>query len=539
MIGRRSAASAGPGEGGGARTRRLRLWLRVIVLSLWACMAAWLLRYKAFPEYFSNTVVGYKGFISRDMMVADSWMKVLLNGAPIGYSHTTMDVDDADFAARFAIRNRLDIQLNLMGSTQSIYTDSAAFLNGFYDLQRFTLRLGAEGHRMSLTAERTGKTTFRVHTATAHSDERSTVEIPEDVILYSPMLEVAMKRLKPGQEIVVRTLDPASLTPSRVAIKALRRETIALGGTSYEATVLSSEQSGATVLTWLDKDGDALRQETPFGWTLERCTPEEAFAALKKGGKSPDALAGLAVKVDGRIEDPRGCRALLLRLRGVSFQPGEMETERQSVLKTEGDLTELLVPREGLLNEAKIRKGAAFPDEFLKPTHALQSGAPEMIEQARAITAGCRSPSEKAAAIHEWVFKNLTKAMTVSLPSALDVLKSRRGDCNEHTYLFVALARAAGLPARVMVGVAYTEGRFYYHAWPAVFTGRWVEMDPTWGQQTVDATHVALLQGELQEQMKLLRILGKLQIEVVDEVAGGPEGDPGHAPGGDASVRTK
>ena len=35
------------------------------------------------------------------------------------------------------------------------------------------------------------------------------------------------------------------------------------------------------------------------------------------------------------------------------------------------------------------------------------------------------------------------------------VLASGRGDCNEHTVLFVAMARALGLPARTAVGLVF------------------------------------------------------------------------------------
>ncbi len=74
-----------------------------------------------------------------------------------------------------------------------------------------------------------------------------------------------------------------------------------------------------------------------------------------------------------------------------------------------------------------------------------------------------------------------------SLPSAAEVLRTRVGDCNEHTALFVALARAAGLPARIAVGLVYLRGGFYYHAWPEVYVeergrGLWLPVDPTLNQ---------------------------------------------------------
>ena len=63
----------------------------------------------------------------------------------------------------------------------------------------------------------------------------------------------------------------------------------------------------------------------------------------------------------------------------------------------------------------------------------------------------------------------LDKKPTVSLPSAREVLRTKVGDCNEHTALYVAMARSLGLPARIAVGLAYSRGAFYYHAWPEVY----------------------------------------------------------------------
>ncbi len=88
----------------------------------------------------------------------------------------------------------------------------------------------------------------------------------------------------------------------------------------------------------------------------------------------------------------------------------------------------------------------------------------------------------------------MDKVLAVSVPSARDILKVMSGDCNEHTYLFTALARSVGLPAKVTVGIVYNEGIFYYHAWPSVYVGRWVEMEPIFGQHAVDATHIKLLE---------------------------------------------
>ncbi len=68
--------------------------------------------------------------------------------------------------------------------------------------------------------------------------------------------------------------------------------------------------------------------------------------------------------------------------------------------------------------------------------------------------------------------------------------------CQEFTDLFIAVSRAAGIPARRATGYAYTANdklrplelvSDVLHAWPEYFdytTQRWVPIDPTWGNTT-------------------------------------------------------
>jgi hypothetical protein len=39
-------------------------------------------------------------------------------------------------------------------------------------------------------------------------------------------------------------------------------------------------------------------------------------------------------------------------------------------------------------------------------------------------------------------------------------------------------------------------------------------MDPTFGQPVADATHIKLLEGELDQQAKLMRAIGKIRLSV-------------------------
>jgi transglutaminase-like putative cysteine protease len=161
-------------------------------------------------------------------------------------------------------------------------------------------------------------------------------------------------------------------------------------------------------------------------------------------------------------------------------------------------------------------------DAFVQADHATLRG------HAATVIGETTDPWEQALKLHEWVFTHIDKVAVLSIPSALEVLAERRGDCNEHTVLFTALARAVGIPTKIAIGVVWSDDLdgFYYHAWPEVHVeGRWRRMDPTLDQPLADATHLKLLEGGIEAWPRLLPYLGHLEIEVLS-IGRGPSPEP-------------
>jgi hypothetical protein len=132
------------------------------------------------------------------------------------------------------------------------------------------------------------------------------------------------------------------------------------------------------------------------------------------------------------------------------------------------------------------------------------------------------SDRDRAERLTRYVNGLLDKKPTVSVPSAREVLRTKVGDCNEHTALFVAMARSIGIPARIAVGLVFMHGAFYYHAWPEVYLseasglGMWLPVDPTLNQFPADATHLRLVRGGLDRQAAILPLIGRLKMTVLD-----------------------
>jgi hypothetical protein len=296
-----------------------------------------------------------------------------------------------------------------------------------------------------------------------------------------------------------------------------------------EAWRIVERYGGVQVESWIDRDGRILSSSSPLGFSLERTDSELARQALEAdrlrtdrelaaGGAPGDLVFSTAIASNARLDAAEGYDELRFRLSGVELDGFDLEGGRQQLV---GDV--LTVNRE---DWSALEPGYALPyprmdlREALEPEPLLQSGDPRIRQAAeRMVRRGGRVPSDPrvvAERLSNGVHGLLRKEVVFALPSALSVLESRRGDCTEHTVLYVALARSLGLPARTAVGLVYLDGSFFYHAWPEVWLGGWVAVDPTFGDVPAGAAHLRFITGTLARQVEVARLIGTLGIEVLE-----------------------
>jgi transglutaminase superfamily protein len=279
----------------------------------------------------------------------------------------------------------------------------------------------------------------------------------------------------------------------------------------------------ARTRAWVDAQGHIVRAETPAGFTMTRSAFELAYvnfrhrdlARVARASAAPqpgDVVATTVIAAHGTL---RGAAVPLMRFRlsarGLAGPEGA--TGRQRLV---GDT--LVVERqtaEDLRASYRLPARDTALAAFLAPEPLIQSADPRIEAQARLIVGRERDPARAARLLLDWVHAELRPAADAGVPSALGALASRRGDCNAYTVLYVALARAAGLPARSVAGLLYLDGRFYYHAWPEVFLAGWVAVDPAAGQFPADAAHVRFAVGGLARHAELIRLIGGLRVEVL------------------------
>lgn len=120
---------------------------------------------------------------------------------------------------------------------------------------------------------------------------------------------------------------------------------------------------------------------------------------------------------------------------------------------------------------------------FTRPETKIESKHPAIVEQAQRLQAEARTPLALARAAYDWVRQTIVYQRDEEAQGAVSCLKSGRGECGEFSLLFVALCRAAGVPARPVSGF-WADETNGWHCWAEVLlpNGEWLPVDPTLGQ---------------------------------------------------------
>ncbi|MFN2298220.1 MAG: transglutaminase-like domain-containing protein [Anaerolineales bacterium] len=121
-------------------------------------------------------------------------------------------------------------------------------------------------------------------------------------------------------------------------------------------------------------------------------------------------------------------------------------------------------------------------DAWLSPSALVDSDDPILIEEAERLTAGGGTAVERARKIHEFVVGYLTFQPYGRhyLTSASDTYRMGYGTCVNFARLFVALGRAANVPARTVWGVTFNDGAYeHHHEWAEYMDddGYWHPLD--------------------------------------------------------------
>jgi hypothetical protein len=442
------------------------------------------------------------------------WTGVVFNGDKIGFTRREVR-RAADAPGRFEIESEAAIRLQFLGIDKRINLRALDRVRPDLTLERFRYEHEIDGNPLKVEGSSDGRRVSFSVQATGSREER-VLEAGGPVYPSSALTLVpALRGLAVASSHRFTVFEGETQTLAEAGQEILAYETSDLfEGAAFK---VSTRLLGLETTTWVAADGRPVFELAMNGVLVSALETEAGArrylveAALNKR----DAVVEFSLVRSPPVEAARSVSRFELELDGVP-RAFAVPNEPGQACTRDADRLACRIDRSVMSSEGETAK-------YLKASLAAPSNLGEIASLAWSIAGEAASEGARIEKLVSWMDANIAKE-AVDAFTALEVLRSRRAECQGHAYLFAAFARALGIPTRVVNGLVYSEshGGFLYHTWnEAWISGAgWRPVDATFGQAHADATRLKLIEGEAPaELLPLVGLVGRLKVSAVRATA--------------------
>lgn len=464
----------------------------------------------------------------------ESWDAVFISGSKVGFIHTY--VEPVKDKGRDLLRVRQDMEFNFkrLEDKVTIKTMYGTIETKEGSVLKLETRTLASNQQMTATGSVVDEKMTLTLEGGGQSQQVTIPWGPEVRGPYAAEQSLSRTPIKAGEARGLRMYVPDLNKICDIKLVAKGMEDVTLGDGKRPLLRVDEIVSLETkplpeynVTLWVDSGGQVLksRSEILGGLDIYRTTREGA----QMGGDQATLNLTLSsiVKVTHKIARPETRRDIRYRVSLKEDDPASIlpNDRRQSLSAGTTKNSSILV-----VKTARPSDGEAGPEQvdaqFLRANALVSSEDPTVKQHAAQATAGAVDSWDKAVKITKWVAENLKeKNFETAFAPASEVARTLAGDCTEHGVLVAAMCRAVGVPARVVVGLVYSDslGGFGFHMWNEVYVNRrWVAVDAAFNQTEVDAVHIKLADTSLdgvspyEAFLPVVRVLGKMTLEPIE-----------------------
>jgi hypothetical protein len=465
-------------------------------------------------------------------LVEETWDAYFIQGARVGYAHTT--IANVDEGGRKLVRTRNVSRTTLKRAGQTIEQDLTltSWESPAGELVRFESQM-TTGPGEIVSRGRASAGTLAIDTTTLGKTQSQTRSWPAGTGgFFAAEQSLRKQPLQPGEKRTVTGLLPIFNVAGKTELSALEHETVKLPGGEAKLLRISSiidlgQQKLETIL-WVDEAGVVHKSLVPaIGQEAVRTTKADALQKIE--GREFDLLAASVVKLQGDLPEPLKTTQVVYRARVKDGKIAGVFAEgpTQSVKPIDERTADVTV-RAGRLDKTRgpqIETASKPTDDDLAANNLIQADDPLVVQMAGTAAPQSDEPREVARALEKYVAATIQKKnFSQAFATAGEVARTLEGDCTEHAVLLAALCRARRIPCRVAIGLVHypPQQGFAYHMWnEAWIDGRWVPLDGTLGHGGVAADRLKIAEtnlsgaGGLTAMLPVVQVFGRLELEVV------------------------
>jgi len=158
---------------------------------------------------------------------------------------------------------------------------------------------------------------------------------------------------------------------------------------------------------------------------------------------------------------------------------------------------------------------------FLKDSSYIKPNHPAIRQQLIDIRGDEKDAYVIVESITKWISSNIKFVVNAPTLSGPEVLEKKTGHCMHYAILFASLARAAGVPTKVVTGLLNLKPdphRWAGHMWNEVWVGEWIAVDPTRGEFVTGPSHIKFAEAPtiIELQGAISRLENNLSLEILD-----------------------
>jgi hypothetical protein len=495
----------------------MTFFLQIIILLILAAQSACVPRF--IQETPPTPVAPAGGYATLDKLpFREGWYGVYFQEDKVGYSHFKIE----PVGQNFNISTDSLMRLKAIKKISEIGVKETVTVHPDLTMISFESRMTMNDKTLKTEGRTEGK---RFVVQMQVEGEKLNREYPIDNALYHSSaisLMPALKGLKEGETRSFPVFNSENQAIERVE-QSLSSVKSAPGPNGAVWSV-KNRLGRSTVQAWLNKSGLTVLEKALDG-SLITILEDESSAKqfIEKKTASKDMVLDVSlVRVSKPIENPEKIRFLKLKINGINPSLIPSDHRQKVTLINKDDPNEGFYVTVNIEDPQKLRTrpvpvSRSLLADNLISTIAIPTNHKEIVAQSKKIVSPSDSNLEKVRKLVRWTSENIKNEMKDSF-TAVEVLRSREGECQSHANLYTAFARSREIPTKVVTGLVYSErfSGFLYHAWAESHVNGWLAVDPTLRQIPADATHIKIAGTSDDYAKTVLRMIGKIKIEVLD-----------------------
>ena len=422
--------------------------------------------------------------------IREVWYEFEFAGSKIGYIKAVDEQTSVNGRPAYHLHrwSKLSVKRQHESVEISSSTDSWFGLDGVP--MRFKHHRQEGGEKRSIEGYRDGNMLV-VRQAIGKNLTEKRIPIADDLRLSSSLEVLFPKHLQVGKVLTGRVFDETQgdVLPYRIEVQSVTADKIyavhqTIGPIKADVQVAAD----GTILDVVLPDMGVRQKKVTRAQAVQEAEAVDLFSAALFRLPQPLPPRGEIEKLIVRLSSKKG--------RAIDATTDARQRARPVSKTTELAIRVQSAPRSPARRPIKQDKWASY----LRSTEYEPLDDEALRATSTRLTAGTTDVWSAAKKINAFVYGHIKdKTLARAYASAPEALASREGDCTEHAVLFSALAKIAGIPTRLVTGLVYVGGPdnvFGYHEWVEIWTGQeWLAMDPTFGQDIADATHIKLHAG--------------------------------------------